>query len=81
MGLPFAFFLTDDTVNALADLLGFFYLVFERVVPLIQLAAFGGQLGILRYKYYLTSQINTDAQHKNRLGTILAGQHPCLSSE
>ena len=48
-GVLFPLFLPQDTVNALAELFGFFYLVFECKIPLIERFSFGGQLSILRF--------------------------------
>ena len=45
----FPLLLPQNAVNALSDLLGFFYLVFEGNVPLIKVAPLGGQLGIFRF--------------------------------
>ncbi len=48
-GLLFPLFLPQDTVNAFADLLGLFHLVFECKILLIERFSLGGQLGILRF--------------------------------
>lgn len=47
--LLFPLLLLQNTVNALSDLLGFFYLVFELGVSLIKSVLPGGRLGVLRF--------------------------------
>jgi len=42
-------FLSQDTVNALSYLLGFFHFRFQRKIPLVERISLGGQLGILRF--------------------------------
>ena len=48
-GLLFPLFLTQDVVNALSDLLGFFHFLFQRKIPPVERFPLGGQLGILRF--------------------------------
>ena len=48
-GLLLPLFLTQDTVNALSDFLGFFHFLFQRKIPLVERFPLGGQLGILRF--------------------------------
>ena len=48
-GLLLPLFLTQDVVNALSDLFGFFHFLFQRKIPPVERFPLGGQLGILRF--------------------------------
>ncbi len=51
-GLLLPLFLPQDTVNAPADLLGFFHFPFQCEIPPVERFPFGGQLGTLRFPYF-----------------------------